>query len=150
MTNNDPLTQAIRALSDQEKLTDDRITSIVQTINLVLHDKNADIDWDDAWDTIYLLGPMHSNAIPSLCRMIHEHESNTDTDSYPRICKRQTAARIWAVRSIAKIGTNASEAVSCLQATLENSNGRLRREAAKALRMMGHKHLVKRKHWWPW
>ena len=130
------LAAVYRLLLSGALLTEVTAEKVIERIDSILRSEDAEIEWDDAWDTIDLLGCQHQKALPFLCAMAMERGACTLDDRY---------ARVWATRAISRIGGDISQAVPALVEALHGEIRELRHEAAKTLRKCGYKHLIKRR-----
>ena len=138
------LLEACQALSSGQVLPDEQMQQIVATINRILHDKDAELDFDLALRCHDSLGPQHSNALPYLCQMIQEcSKYERDYDYY---------ALSWALIAIGKVGIGGDISVAAphlLQVVKDNADFRMRSLAAMVLRQRGFDNLIKRC-WYNW
>ena len=54
VTLDEELSKIYRELAAKSTMSISDAEQTVYTINRVLHDQNAELDWDDAWDTLYI------------------------------------------------------------------------------------------------
>ena len=130
------LTEALNMLSSENILSSGLAHKLFSRINCILRDEYSQIDWDDAWDSLDLVGANHGAAVPFLCSMIQDEGKCSTRDQY---------ARVWAIRAIVKIGTDSEDVVSMLTGFLEDNNRNVRGEATAALRKCGQGHLIQRR-----
>ena len=130
------LAEVLRLLASGESLSPDLALQVLSEIIRTLRDENAEIEWDDAWNTLDWIGPHHSTGLPFLCEIAQGNS---------KVPNRNSSERAWAIRAIAKIGADSGDVVPVLTTLLEDKSREVRGEAATALRKCGHGHLVKRR-----
>ncbi|MDQ2799534.1 MAG: hypothetical protein M3Y13_07830 [Armatimonadota bacterium] len=128
------LSRALLQLSTGDPLSDTDIEAVLAEIDQTLRNRDAQIDWDDAWDALDRLIPVHQNAAPFLCRMMMATGTNSSRDLH---------ARLWALRALGKTNTDLSALLPSIQALARDENRDLRREAAKLLKKRGFKPLTR-------